>query len=74
MACRVGITTRPDQRKIEWQRKHPSLRKWRLRGPYRTKASAQAEEDRLAKRLGCVAHHGGGRRKRADWYVYYFEF
>ena len=74
MGCRVGITTRPQQRKNEWQRKHPRLRNWRLFGPYPSKARAQAREDALAASFGCVAHHGGGRRRRANWYVYYFEY
>ena len=74
MACRVGITTRPQERKNEWQRKHPRLRNWRLFGPYPTKTIAQAREDALADRLGCVAYHGGGGRKRASWYAYCFEY
>ena len=69
MACRVGITTRLKERKNEWQREHPRLRNWQVQGPYPTKTRAQAREDELADSLGCVAHHGGGGRERASWYV-----
>ena len=74
MACRVGITSRPNRRRSEWRQKHPRLRRWKLQGPYPTKTKAQAREDALAKQLGCVAHHGGAGQERAKWYVYYFEY
>ena len=74
MACRVGITTRPDERKQYWKRQHPKLRNWRIINWYGTKTAAQERESLEAERLGCVSHPGGSGDEHAKWYVYHFEY
>ena len=74
MACRVGITADPDRREREWRSTYPhTFRKWQIVRRYRSRSSAQAEEDRLATLLGCEAHQGGREPESAIWwYVYKF--
>lgn len=74
MACRVGITTDPERRKSEWEREYPNLTNWQILEEHYTKSAAQAAEDRLAKKYGCVAHPGGDGPDYATWYVYYFQY
>ena len=73
MACRVGITTDPEERKRYWQSRYRSLRNWRIVGQYNSKTKAQQEETRLARLWGCEASPGGAGPEYAVWYVYVFE-
>ena len=45
MPCRAGITTRPEERKKEWQLLHRSMRNWQVTPPFSSRAEAQAWED-----------------------------
>ena len=74
MACRVGITTDPGRRKIEWEGRYPSLRSWRILSTHDSKNAAQQRETQEARKKGCIAHHGGDGPEYAKWYVYYFEY
>jgi hypothetical protein len=56
MACIVGITTRPKERKKEWQDRYPTLRNWELVGPLATRREAEAWEKR---QRGCERSGGG---------------
>ena len=73
MPCRVGITTRPQERKEEWAAKVVGMRNWQLAGPYRTREEAQAAENFLAKQYGCDAS-GGGREASRPWHIYRFDY
>ena len=73
MPCRVGITTRPEKRKSEWEREVIGLRNWEIIGSYPTKSQAQAHEDRYANQHGCIAAHGGADAP-GIWYVYRFDY
>ena len=73
MACRIGITTDPESRKADWERKYPNLRNWRILETHQTKSQAQQAEDRLASQYGCEAHHGGGSDP-GPWSVYKFDY
>lgn len=73
MPCRVGITTRPGERKAEWERSVVGLRNWRILGTYSTKREAQDHEDRYARQNGCQASHGGGDGV-GRWSVYRFDY
>ena len=44
MGCRAGITTRPDERKTEWQRKYPNMHNWKV-SEFPTRRDAQLWED-----------------------------
>ena len=72
MACTVGITTDPDRRRAEHQRRYPNMSGWTLLSRHNTKTAAQTEETRVANRDGCHSYHGGGRLEYATWYVYKF--
>ena len=76
MACRVGITTDPDQRKTEWLREHPHLTNWRVMGPYSTREKAQHAESALAFQLNCDSSHGGNDPddSSASWWLYTFDY
>lgn len=73
MPCRVGITTRPDERRAEWERAVIGLRNWQIIGRYSSKEQAQAHEDRYAAQTGCQASHGGPDPD-GTWYVYRFDY
>lgn len=73
MACRIGITTSPQDRKKEWQREHPNLRNWEVLKVCNTMQDAQAEENRLARQYGCQAHPGGATGQ-GPWYIYKFDY
>lgn len=75
MPCRIGITTNVESRRLYWKSACPSLSDWQiLAGPLATKAQAQAEETRLAKKYNCDSAPGGDDPNNADaqWYVYGF--
>jgi hypothetical protein len=72
MGCRAGITTRPDERKAEWQQRYRTMRNWQLYGPFANRAAAQAWEDRQP----CEKSGGGADPDfaGAKWYGYRFDF
>ena len=72
MPCRVGITTRPEKRKTEWEQIEPSMRNWRLFGPFLSRQNAQQWEN---KQPG--EKHGGGHQPDTPdikWYGYRFDY
>ena len=73
MGCRVGITTRPTERKNEWLLKYPNMRNWQLFGPFINREVAQAWEDR---QIPCDRSGGGADPDLilAQWYGFKFEF
>lgn len=73
MPCRVGISTRPEQRKIEWEREVIGMTNWKTIGKYSTKKEAQEHENRYARKTGCQASHGGPDTP-GTWYVYRFDY
>lgn len=73
MPCRVGITTNPGQRKAYWENQVVGLSNWRILATYRSKAQAQAHENRHAASFGCQAH-AGGPETPGTWSVYKFEY
>ena len=74
MACRIGITTNPGERRRYWESQHPNLSKWQILERHTTKSDAQAAETRLAEEHKCVAHPGGDGDEHDDWVVYKFEY
>lgn len=73
MPCRVGITTRPEERKAEWEREVVGLQNWQILGTYSSRQKAQDHEDRYAARTGCLASHGGPD-VTGKWNVYRFDY
>ena len=73
MPCRAGITTRPDERKKEWKQKEPTMRNWKLVGPFPSREAAQAWED---QQLLCTKHGGGSDPDGilTEWYGYRFDY
>ena len=71
--CRVGITTDPERRKAEWERHYPSMYGWRILATYPTKEAAQAHEDGVRFKKGCVGSPGGDDAP-GDWSVYQFQY
>lgn len=74
MACRIGITTNPGERRQYWEGRHPNLRNWQILGRYNTRRDAQRAESRLALRYNCHAHQGGAGDEYAEWCVYKFDY
>ena len=74
MACRVGITTDPDERRQHWESIYPDLRNWTIVGTFGTKSAAQDLETRHARQHGCDSHPGGAGPEHGNWSVYHFEF
>ena len=73
MACRIGITTDPEKRKLYWEGQHPTLRNWEILEWHNTKSAAQKAETRLAKQYNCTAHPGGDGPENDRWAVYKFD-
>ena len=73
MPCQVGITTRLNERKAEWEREVIGFRNWKVLGRYKSRAAAQAAEDRYARQYGCNANHGGSSAV-GPWSVHYFDY
>ena len=74
MACRVGITRRPEFRRRYWAARCGNLRDWRIDGPFPTKRSAQQREELEAARHGCVLSMIPFGPVPGNWYVYHFEY
>jgi len=73
MACRAGITTRPAERKKEWEEKHPTMHNWKVFGPFASREKAQEWEN---KQYPCQRHGGGDEPDTpgAKWYGYRFDY
>jgi hypothetical protein len=56
LACEVGITTRPQERKQEWRIKCHAMHDWTVIGPYSTR---QAAQDWAERHTECEVHGGG---------------
>ena len=74
MACRVGMTTNPEERKQYWKSRHPDLWNWQILGHYEYKKDAQAAEIAIADKYGCISFPGGDGPEIADWIVYGFQY
>ena len=81
MPCRVGITTNPQQRRVQWEGRVVGLKNWRTHGSHLSKEDAQDEEDRLVydcnsngSRGTCHGRAGGGDPKGQGWTVYSFDY
>ena len=72
MPCRAGITTRPSERKKEWERSEPTMRNWQLFGPFSSRQAAQQWENQQP----CIRHGGGNEPDTpgAQWYGYRFDY
>ena len=73
MPCQIGITTRPEKRRREWERDVVGLAGWKILEVHASKQMAQEAEVRLAQRLGCDAEPGGADAPGL-WSVYHFEY
>lgn len=73
MACRVGITTNPGERRRYWESKYSTLRNWRIVSRHETKSAAQQKENEIARSRGCDASPGGAGSAYARWCVYVFD-
>ena len=74
MACRVGMTTNPEERRQYWQRRYPyTFRNWVVLARNLTYDVAASTEDAVARRDGCAAEPGGPRIPGNVWSVYRFE-
>ena len=74
MACRVGMTTDPEERERFWRNQHRTLHEWKIESRHRSKSAAQAEETRLANLHGCKHGEGGRGPELVTWYVYSFSY
>lgn len=74
MACRVGMTTDPGERKAYWEARHPTLRNWRIVKSRLTYDEALELEKTTAERGGCEYSPGGQRKRGRVWSVYRFTY
>lgn len=72
---RVGITTRPIERRKEWEREYPSMFDWRIIRKNLSRDKAQQEEYMYVLK-GFEGHSGGQEpeKNRNNWYVYTFNY
>ena len=82
MPCRVGMTTRPEDRRTHWQTRVIGFENWQILNSFRSEAAAKEYGTAYAIRNGCESslddpEPPSSRRdyeERYDWwYVYYFE-
>jgi hypothetical protein len=83
MPCRVGMTTRPDERRTKWETRVIGFANWQILNSFRSEAAAKEYANAYAIRNGCESSlddpepRGSPRdyEERYDWwYVYYFEY
>lgn len=73
MDYRIGITTRPDERKKEWQKVYPHLREWVILDQVDSKKLAKEQELRLARLMDCIPSDPDRITEKGRlWYVYRF--
>ena len=77
--CRIGITTRPDERYKEWKRYYEKQGKkiisWTILSKHFIRNYAQQMETKIAKEQNCVSSSGGRNPKIALWwFVYKLEY
>jgi hypothetical protein len=76
MPCKVGITTSPVKKTVEWKVRYPEFTNWRILGNDLTYPEAKRLVEYYAMQFGCEAF--GLNENNEDpilsWYVYYFEF
>lgn len=76
MPCKVGITTSPVHKTLEWKIKYPEFTNWKILGNELSYMDAKTLVEYYASQFGCEA---SGINELKDnpivpWYVYYFEF
>ena len=71
---RVGITTRLEERKKEWERVYPDLHNWEVIRKCDTQDECQRYEDELCKELKADCYRGGRNVIDKPWYVYRFSY
>ena len=78
ISCRIGMTTNPNRRKKEWERKYRkqgnTIVSWNILNNYNSKTFAQEFETKEAKKQNCEAHPGGKGPEKAIWYIYKLEY
>ena len=74
MACRIGMTTNPGERKRHWEGEYPALCNWMILGRYKTRSEALQAEITLAQQHGCVSVSDGDGDENDDWVVYKFDY
>ncbi len=74
MACRVGITTNPEERKKDWEKEYPGLKNWTIIARNLSYSDAQAKEDEYARKNGCISRPGGPDNGKNNWVVYKFDY
>ena len=70
MACRVGMSTNPDERIEHWKKEEKCTSGYVVESGL-TYDEALAAEKRLAETYGCRQSGGGPRVSGAVWSVYY---
>lgn len=70
MACRIGISTTPQERIDHWKRVEGHTHSAILASGLSFSA-AQQRETQEAKVRGCTSHPGGVDNGRSDWSVYH---
>jgi hypothetical protein len=83
MPCKVGMTTKPEERRTYWENQAAGFTNWRILETFRSKAAAKEYQIAYALRHGCEADLGGSdiagtsREPAAEyewWYVYHFDY
>ena len=76
MSCKVGITTSPVYKTLEWKIKYPEFANWKILGNKMSYLEAKSLVEYYASQFGCVASgiHEAKENQIVPWYVYYFEF
>lgn len=83
MSCRVGMTTKPEDKRTYWQTAVEGFANWQILTSFKSKAAAKEYGVAYALRNGCASSLDDPEppiRERDYeveydwWYVYYFEY
>lgn len=76
MPCKVGITTSPVNRNVEWKLKFPEFTNWKILGNDLSYLEAKRLVEYYASQFGCEAFGVNEKVEHPilSWYVYYFEY
>ena len=83
MSCRVGMTTKPENKRTYWQTAVDGFSNWQILNSFKSKAAAKEYGVAYAIRNGCESSLDDPEppiRERDYeveydwWYVYYFEY
>ena len=74
MTCEIGITTDPENAKVESKNKHSSLSSWKVMGTCATRTKALEMKKMFCDMDGCNSADDADGDENEKWHVYKFVY